>query len=64
MGLTLFLITVMRATHAPAAATTLLIALGAFALTAKDASSLIIGVLLVAGIGWCFRVLRLRPGEL
>ena len=64
MALTLFLITVMRATHAPAAATTLLIALGAFALTAKDASSLVVGVLLIAGIGWCFRVMRLRPGEL
>lgn len=48
----------LRALHAPAAATTLLITLGGFAPTAADAASIALGVLLVAGAGEALRRAR------
>lgn len=50
----------LRATHAPAASTTLLVALGSFGATLRDAEDLVIGVLIVALVGEGARRLRLR----
>lgn len=50
----------LRAYHPPAASTTLLAALGSFKPTLQDALSVVIGVLIVAGVGEGFRRLRLR----
>ncbi len=48
----------LRATHAPAAATTLLISLGGFGKKWADIESLAAGILIVALIGELFRLLR------
>lgn len=48
----------LRATHAPAAATTLLISLGGFGRKWVDIESLTVGILLVAFVGELFRLLR------
>lgn len=52
----------LKASHPPAAATTLLIALGGFKPTLQDALTIIIGVLIVAIAGEFLR--RLRLGQL
>jgi hypothetical protein len=59
VALTLLLAPLVKATHPPAAATTLLVALGSIK-TLNDAFNLAIGVLLVAAIGSAFRQIRLR----
>jgi hypothetical protein len=51
---------VLRASHPPAASTTLLVALGSFKPVARDAIAVIAGVLLVALVGEAFRRWRLR----
>ena len=50
----------LRASHPPAASTTLLVALGSFKPTARDVAALVIGVLVVAATGEAGRGLRLR----
>jgi hypothetical protein len=60
IGITILLVLALRASHQPAGATTLLVALGTFQ-TAKDAIVVIIGVLLIAAIGEPIR--RLRVGK-
>jgi hypothetical protein len=51
----------LRAGHPPAAATTLLVALGAIK-TIDQAAALMIGVVILAAVGWVFRSVRLeRP---
>ncbi len=45
----------LRAIHPPAAATTLLIALGAFAFSVRDALVLVLGIVLVAALGEVLR---------
>lgn len=62
VSLTLFLGLVARGTHPPAAATTLLMALGIFRPTFRDAFAVIVGVLIVAVIGEFFR--RIRVGRI
>lgn len=51
----------LKAQHPPAAATTLLIALGGFRPTLHDMLALVVGVLIVATVGELFR--RWRGGE-
>ncbi len=51
-----------RASHPPAASTTLLVALGSFKPTVRDAVAVVTGVLLVAAAGEALRRLRLRAG--
>jgi hypothetical protein len=51
----------LKAQHPPAAATTLLIALGGFRPTLHDVLAIVVGVLIVAVVGELFR--RLRAGE-
>lgn len=53
---------IARASHPPAGATTLLIALGAFS-TFSDAATLMTGVLIVSFSGEFFRVLRIMARE-
>ena len=60
IGLTVLLVLVLRASHQPAGATTLLVALGTFQ-TMNDAMVVIVGVLLIAAIGEPIR--RLRIGK-
>ncbi len=60
-GLTLLLTLLLKASHPPAAATTLLTALGSIK-TVQDAINLTIGVLLVAAVGEVLR--RMRTGHL
>lgn len=48
----------LRATHPPTASTALLVALGSFKPTLRDAAALVVGMLLVAGIGERLRLLR------
>jgi len=59
--LTLTLALSLRASHPPAAATTLLVTLGTFS-TALDAMNVMIGVLIVALAGELMRRIRRRPG--
>lgn len=54
-------IALLRATHPPAAATTLLISLGGFRPTAHDALTIAAGVLIVAVAGEALRRFRLEP---
>jgi HPP family len=61
IGLTVLLVLALRASHQPAGATTLLVALGTFQ-TLNDAMVVIIGVSLMAAIGEPIR--RLRIGKL
>lgn len=58
IGVTVLLVLALHASHQPAGATTLLVALGAFQ-TLNDAAIVIIGVLLIAAIGEPIRRLRL-----
>ena len=51
---------VLRASHPPAASTTLLAALGTFHPTLRDTTTVAIGVLVVALVGEAFRRLRAR----
>ena len=60
IGLTVLLVLALRASHQPAGATTLLVALGTFQ-TLRDAMVVIVGVLLIAAIGEPIR--RLRIGK-
>jgi hypothetical protein len=60
IGLTVLLVIALRASHQPAGATTLLVALGTFQ-TINDAAVVIVGVLLMAAIGEPLR--RLRIGK-
>ena len=53
----------LRATHAPAAATTLLISLGGFTRKWIDVADLVIGIVIVAIIGELFRWLRTMRSE-
>lgn len=50
----------LKATHPPAASTTLLVALGSFRPTLHDAALVAIGVLIVAAAGEAARQFRLR----
>lgn len=61
MGLTLLLQVPLKASHPPAAATAMLIALGGFSLTWRDMGVLAAGILLVALLGEGLRRLR-QPG--
>jgi CBS-domain-containing membrane protein len=60
IGITILLVLALRASHQPAGATALLVALGTFQ-TWKDAMVVIIGVLFIAAIGEPIR--RLRIGK-
>lgn len=51
----------LRAPHPPAAATTILVALGTFKPNVRDAVTVIGAVLLVAGVGEVLRRLRAKP---
>lgn len=53
---------VLKASHPPAAATTLLIALGGFKPTWQDVATIMIGVLIVAIVGEILRRIRLKGG--
>jgi len=59
--LTMLGIALARASHPPAAATTLLISLGGFRPTVHDALTIAAGVLVVAVVGEALRRLRLGP---
>ncbi len=61
VALTILFALLLRAPHPPAAATTLLVALGGFSPTFHDALSFVIGVLIVAILGEGLR--RARLGE-
>ena len=50
----------LRASHPPAASTTLLVALGSFKPTMRDTTAVVLGVLIVAAAGELVRRLRLR----
>lgn len=64
VALTLLFQLLLRASHPPAAATTLLITLGGFNLSWKDISTIMVGVLVVAVFGEILRRLRLvQPGQ-
>jgi hypothetical protein len=63
MMVALLLEHVLRATHPPAAATTLLVALGAFKPTMRDTVAVVSGVLMVAVVGEAFRRLRRVPAS-
>lgn len=60
IALTMFFLALAKASHPPAAATTLLVALGGFRATAHDTLAVIIGVLIVAIAGEVLR--RARSG--
>lgn len=62
VSLTLFFGLLARGTHPPAAATTLLMALGIFHPDFHDAFAIIVGVLIVAVLGEFFR--RIRVGRI
>lgn len=51
----------LDAQHPPAGSTTLLVALGAFRPTLRDASEIVAGVLIVAAVGDAIRRLRIPP---
>jgi CBS-domain-containing membrane protein len=64
IALTLFLQLLLRASHPPAAATTLLITLGGFNPAWKDILTIAVGVFVVASAGELLRRLRLaQPGQ-
>ena len=65
IGLTLLGGIVLRASHPPAAATTLLAALGGFPPTLRSPLTVMVGVLIVAALGELLRRARLRqqPGD-
>ena len=50
----------LRASHPPAAATALLIALGGFNVSAQSAASILIGILIVGSMGEVFRRIRIH----
>jgi hypothetical protein len=54
---------VLRATHSPAASTTLLITLGSFTVNTTDMAVLLVGILAVTAIGEAAHHLRARFGE-
>lgn len=58
--LNLFLVLLLKASHPPAAATTLLVALGGFKPTLHDVITVIMGVLIVATAGEILRQVRLK----
>jgi hypothetical protein len=60
IALSVLLELLLRASHPPAASTTLLVALGTFKPTVRDATALVLGVLIVAAAGEAVRRLRLR----
>ena len=60
--LTLFGQIVTRSSHPPAAATTLLVALGGFRATVHDASAVVVGILVVAAAGELLRFVHARAG--
>ncbi len=60
--ITLAVVTLLHASHPPAAATTLLVALGSFK-TADDALTVIIGVLILAILGEIARQVRVRATQ-
>ncbi len=53
----------LRAKHAPAASTTLLVALGSFKPTLPDTAAVVLGVLSIAATGEMLRRLRLRSQQ-
>jgi CBS-domain-containing membrane protein len=59
LSLTLLGNLLLRSSHPPAGATTLLVALGTFK-TITDAVTIVAGVLIVATFGWMFRWLRVK----
>jgi CBS-domain-containing membrane protein len=59
VALTLAVSTLLRASHPPAAATTLLVALGSFQ-TRNDALTVIVGVLILAVLGEIARQIRIK----
>ncbi len=59
VAITLAVSTFLRASHPPAAATTLLVALGSFK-TANDVPIVLIGVLILAALGQIARQIRIR----
>jgi hypothetical protein len=61
--LALFIEKALNAFHPTAASTTLLVALGSFKPTVRDASQIILGVLIVATIGEVFRRQRLKQSR-
>lgn len=64
VALTLLLHTLLKAHHPPAAATTLLITLGGFKVTAKDLTTIMVAVAIIAVAGEVLRRLRLaQPGQ-
>ncbi|HEX2191348.1 MAG TPA: HPP family protein [Longimicrobiaceae bacterium] len=52
----------LRASHPPAASTTLLASLGTFHPTPRDTVTVVVGVLAVAAVGEVLRRVRARPG--
>lgn len=62
VAITLAVITLLRASHPPAAATTLLVALGFFR-TRGDALTVILGVLILAVVGELARRIRTKATE-
>ncbi|MBL1178937.1 HPP family protein [Pantanalinema sp. GBBB05] len=60
VALNMLLGLILKASHPPAAATTLLVALGGFKPTWRDASTIMIGVLIVAIVGELLRRLRTK----
>jgi len=61
MALTIAIQVPLKASHPPAAATALLIALGGFRLAPRDMMILLLGVLLIAALGEAARRFRVRP---
>lgn len=59
LALTLLSNLLLRSSHPPSGATTLLVALGTFK-TINDAVTIMAGVLIVATFGWIFRWLRIK----
>lgn len=64
LGLTIAATRLLRASHPPAASTTLLVALGGFPVTIGAAAAILVGVVLVGVIGGGIRVLRARYSPL
>lgn len=60
IGLNMLLGFVLKASHPPAAATTLLVSLGGFQPTWQDAGAIMIGVLIVAIVGEGLRRFRIK----
>lgn len=64
LALTIAATRLLRASHPPAASTTLLVALGGFPVTVGSAAAILAGVLLVGVIGGGIRALRARYSPL